>query len=823
MNDSAVITKAENKKIDDSDVGPKSTFSNCTHCGVTIIDIDKAVFNNNGNAFCCWGCETVYTILKKGNFSLINKPSASLPEYDFLDTDSFLQDYSVSVDNKKSMRFFIEGVQCTACLWIIDQIPGWVPQVENAHLNMSQNTLLVSLKEPGYFGKVASVLSALGYKAYPIKGLDEAKHFQKKENHQQLKRLGVAAACSGNIMLFSFSLYSGLKGQMAGMFGYLDLAFFLPILFYCAQPFYRNLWRSLRAGRPSIDLPIVAAVIIGFVLSLLNLIRGNENFYFDSLSILVLLLLASRYFLSRTQQTFINSSYMQTFIDSQVCQRWNDESDEYDRIPARHLNADDKVLIKEGERVPADGTVLNEWVNINPSILTGESLPQKLFKGSAIYAGTQIVAGYAKVLVKQTSGNSRIGQILKKVEEQIYNKTPLISLTDKAAQYFSIFILVAGALFFSFYINVDPTEAVKRTLALIILACPCALAFATPLTQSLALRKAAKKGYLIKNAESLEKLDHVKNVFFDKTGTLTQGQFEFLMWKSPHVEGPGNYSPDQETLDAIYSIEVYSQHPIARTLVKYLEEKCVNKLPVHSLTEIPGSGISGTINNDHYKIVSALPAENDKDDSDIISSLISIYKNGKLIASACLGDRLHSDAKETLAQLNSMGIKAHILSGDQSIPVSSVAKKLQISNEHSSSNLVPEEKSEIINNVPDSLMVGDGANDSLAMSSDTVSIAVQGSVESCLVAADIYVTREGVSPVKDLILLSKNSFGVIKRNLVFSFVYNFAGGLAALLGYISPLTAAILMPVSSLVVLSSSAMGTKFLRKFNKINYSLNN
>ncbi|MGR3293621.1 MAG: heavy metal translocating P-type ATPase metal-binding domain-containing protein [Candidatus Scalindua sp.] len=823
MNDSAVITEVENKQVDKSAVSLKDTGSNCTHCGIAITDEEKAVFSNNGDAFCCWGCETVYKILKKGGFSLINRPSTSLPEYDFLDTDSFLKDYSISVDNKKGMRFFIEGIQCTACLWIIDQIPDWIPQVENARLNMSQNTLFVSLKEPGYFGKVASVLSALGYKAYPIKSLDEAKHFQKKENHQQLMRLGVAAACSGNIMLFSFSLYSGLKGQMAGLFGYLNLAFFLPILFYCAQPFYRNLWRSLKAGRPSIDLPIVAAVVIGFALSLLNLIRGNNDFYFDSLSILIFLLLASRYLLSRTQQTFINSSYMQTFIDSQVCQRWNSESNEYDKIPARQLNVDDKVLIKEGERIPADGIVLNEWVNINPSILTGESLPQKLFKDSVIYAGTQVVAGYAKILVKQTAGNSRIGQILKKVEEQIYNKTPLISLTDKAAQYFSIFILAAGALFFTFYMNVDLTEAVKRTLALIILACPCALAFATPLTQSLSLRKASKKGYLIKNAESLEKLNYVKNAFFDKTGTLTQGQFEFLKWKSPYLEESGNFSPDQETLNAIYSIEVYSQHPIARTLVKHLEGKCVKKLPVHSLTEIPGSGISGTIGNDYYKIVSALPDENDSDDSDIISSLISIYRNGKLIAFACLGDRLHSDAKQTIAQLNTMGIKTHILSGDKSIPVSSVAKKLHIANEQSSSNLIPEKKNEIIKKFSHSLMVGDGANDSLAMSTDTVSIAVQGSVESCLVAADIYVTREGVSPVKDLILLSRNTFGVIKRNLVFSFVYNFAGGLAALLGYISPLTAAILMPVSSLIVLSSAAFGTKFLREFNKINFSLNN
>jgi Cu+-exporting ATPase len=795
----------------------------CTHCGIVILDRDSAIYSNNGDAFCCWGCETVYKILKKGGFSLINKPSTSLPEYDFLDTEAFLKDYSVTVNNKKGMRFFIEGIQCTACLWIIDQIPNWVPQVETVHLNMSQNTLFVSLKEPGFFGKVASVLSALGYKAYPIKTLDEAKYFQKKENHQHLKRLGIAAACTANIMLFSFSLYSGLQGQMANVFKYLNFAFFIPILFYCAQPFYSNLWRSLKAGRPSIDLPIVAALVIGFVLSVFNLVQGNEAFYFDSLSVLIFLLLASRYLLSRTQQSFINNSYLQTFIESQVCQRWNNENYEYEKTPARLLNINDKVLIREGERIPADGTVLNDGVNINPSILTGESLPQKLFKGSDIYAGTQVVSGAAEILVTHTSGNSRIGKILKKVEEQIYNKTPLISLTDKASQYFSISILIIGAVFFSFYINIDLAEAVKRTLALIILACPCALAFATPLTQSLSLRKASKKGYLIKNAESLEKLSYVKNAFFDKTGTLTQGYFEFLRWASPNKEESNNFSPDQETLNAIYSIEVYSQHPIARTLVKHIEERCTKKLPIHSLKEIPGSGISGSIGDDHYKIISALPDDVDKDDSDIVSSLISIYKNGNIVAYAYLGDKLHSDAKQTIVNLNNLGIKTFILSGDKSIPVSSVAKKLRIANEQVSPNLFPEKKNEIIKNFPNSLMVGDGANDSLAMSSDTVSIAVQGSVESCLVAADIYVTKEGVFPVEDLILLSKNTFAIIKRNLIFSLIYNFAGGLAALLGYISPLTAAILMPVSSLAVLCSSVVGTKFTRGFNKIKFSLNN
>lgn len=817
-----MITDIENKQTE-STVRLNVKKAICTHCGITISDRDNVIHSSNGNVFCCWGCETVYRILKKGGVSLINRPSASLPEYDFLDTESFLKEYSVTINNKKGMRFFIEGIQCTTCLWIIDQIPNWVPQVERVHLNMSQNTLFVTLKKPGFFGKVASVLTALGYKAYPIKTLDEAKHFQKKENHRQLKRLGIAAACTANIMLFSFSLYSGLQGQMANIFKYLNISFFIPILFYCAEPFYSNLWRSLKAGRPSIDLPIVAAVIVGFVLSLFNLIQGNEAFYFDSLAVLIFLLLASRYMLSRTQQSFLNNSYLQTFIESQVCRRWNKKHHAYEKIPAKQLSVNDKVLIREGERVPVDGIVLNDGVDINPSILTGESLPQKLFKGSDIYAGTQVISGSAEILVAHTSNNSRIGKILKKVEEQIYNKTPLISLTDKAAQYFSISILIVGAVFFSFYINIDLTEAVKRTLALIILACPCALAFSIPLTQSLSLRKASKKGYLIKNAESLEKLSYVKNAFFDKTGTLTRGCFEFLKWRSPNLKESNNFYPDQETLSAVYSIEVFSQHPIARALVMHLEEECVKKLPTHSLEEIPGSGISGSIGDDHYKIISAVPDDDDKEDSDIVSSLISIYKNGNIVAFACLGDKLRNDAKQTIANLNNLGIKTFILSGDKSIPVSSVAKKLCIANDQISPNLFPEKKNEIIKNYPDSLMVGDGANDSLAMSSDTVSIAVQGSVEACLVAADIYVTKEGVSPVEDLILLSKNTFAIIKRNLFLSFIYNSTGGFAALSGYISPLTAAILMPVSSLAILCSSVVGTKFIRRFNKTDFSLNN
>ncbi|WP_347273409.1 heavy metal translocating P-type ATPase [Candidatus Kuenenia sp.] len=794
---------------------PPYSYSDCVHCGKTIAKKEDAIINANGAIFCCWGCETVYSILKKEHFSLINKPHAGSSEYDILDNESFLRDYSVLQDGRQGMRFFVEGVQCTSCLWIIDQIPHWIPEVETVHLNMSQNTLFVSLKSPGFFGKVVSTLAALGYKTYPIRNTGEARHFQKKENHRHLMRLGVAGACAGSIMLYSFALYSGLTGPMAQVFQYINLAFFLPVLFYCARPFYINLWRSFRAWRPSIDLPIVLAVAIGFVLSLLHLIQGRQDFYFDSLSVLIFLLLASRYLLSRTQQKFLNSSYLLSFFEAQICRRWNEGRHAYEKVSASHLNTGDKILVNEGERIPADGEMINDWVNINPSVLTGESLPQKLFKGAKIYAGTKVVSGYAEILIEHTTGGSRIGRILKKVEEQIYNKTPLISLTDKAAHYFTLFILSLGMLFFLFYSVIDIAEAVRRTLALIILACPCALAFATPLTQSLSLKKASKKGYLIKNAESLEKLSRVKNVFFDKTGTLTQGQFEFLKWKSLQSGESVNFVPDTITLNAIYSIETHSQHPIARALVKQLEKVCDVKLPVCSLKEIPGKGISGTVEDNHYKLISALP-DDGNDDSGIIASTVAIYRNELLVAYACLGDKLRKDAKETITALKKSGIKPHIVSGDNDSTVRNVAKKLELADDSIYAGVSPEEKSTIVNTVSNALMVGDGVNDALAMSSCSIGIAVQGSVEASLVAADIYSAKEGVSPVLDLILLSKNTLSIIKRNLVISFLYNFAGGIAALFGVISPLVAAILMPVSSLVILLSTVAGTKFTRKFNK-------
>ncbi|MDR4507090.1 MAG: heavy metal translocating P-type ATPase [Candidatus Brocadiaceae bacterium] len=804
------------QKIFEDTVKLQNTNSNCSHCGIVIPHKSTVISGTNDTVFCCWGCETVYHIVHKQKFSLVNKPYPDSSGYDFLDNEAFLKDYLIQSHDKHGMRFFIEGIQCTSCLWIIEQIPDWIPQVESTHLNMSQKTLFVSLKEPGYFGKVVSTLAALGYRTYPIKNLEEAKVFHRRENHQQLMRLGVAAACTGNIMLVSFSLYSGLKDQMAMVFQYLNLAFFLPILFYCAHPFYRTFWRSLKTRRPSIDVPIIVAVIIGFGLSVLNLVRGNKDFYFDSLSVLVVLLLASRYFLNRTQQALAGSSHLQSFLKSQICQRWSNAIQAYEKVPASQLQEGDTVLIKKGDRIPADGIVTNEWVNINPSILTGESLPQKLLKGSRIFAGTQVISDSAEIVVKHTVGDSRIGEILKKVEEQVQTKTPFISFTDKAAQFFTIFVLTLGTVFFLFYAMIDPEEAVRRSLALIILACPCALAFAIPLTQSISLRKASKKGYLIKNAESLEKLGQVKNAFFDKTGTLTQGLFEFIGWRSPTRNGPNTFFPDHELLNAVYSIEIHSQHPVARSLVKHLEKGEIKRLPVRSLKEIPRAGISGMAGENTYKILSASLGEPDDGNSDIIASVVSIYKNGGIAAYACLGDTLRNDAKQTVLHLKHMGIKSHILSGDKKIPVAIVAKKLCLESEQTASNLFPEEKDNIIKRTPQSLMVGDGVNDALAMSSDAVSIAVQGSVESSLLAADIYLTKEGVFPVVDLILLSKHTLTVIKRNLAFSFAYNFTGGMAALFGYISPLTAAILMPVSSLAVLASSVFGTKFLRRFNK-------
>jgi Cu2+-exporting ATPase/Cu+-exporting ATPase len=393
----------------------------------------------------------------------------------------------------------------------------------------------------------------------------------------------------------------------------------------------------------------------------------------------------------------------------------------------------------------------------------------------------------------------------------VLGRTPLVSFTDRIAQWFSVAVLVVAGVFALAYSLVDVGEAINRALALVILACPCALALATPLTQSLALRKAAKAGCLVKKAEAFEKLVQIRNAFFDKTGTLTHGELEvYEWWPAP---------PNGSERAIIHQLEAESSHPVARLLAEHVAAQGMDQaVQVENISEAVGQGVEGTCNGDHYQLKAVNDEVEDEEDGPEPSAhtTVGLYKNDRLQKAVSLSDRVRDTACNAVTRFRRRRVSVHLLTGDAPRPAIAVAAGVGIDAALVYARQSPEEKRDILRRHTRSLMIGDGVNDSVALADAHVSVAVHGSMEASFKAADIYLTEPGLRPLADLLDLSHATIAIIKRNLIFSLFYNTTFGALALLGFVTPLVAAVLMPLSSVTVILSSVIGNRFWRRFNR-------
>ncbi|MCB0419377.1 MAG: heavy metal translocating P-type ATPase [Bdellovibrionales bacterium] len=738
----------------------------------------------------------------------LQQPTPS-SDWAYLDSQQFREKFT-SPSEPFVMRFYVEGVGCSKCLAKIENLKRSYSQVVEASMDMSKNILRLKITPQGSFAQFILGLENLGYKAHPIsEGQDQSK-LQSLENRKMLKRIGVAAFCTGNIMLFAISSYGGVSGLIEKYFNWLSLFLAIPVLSYSATPFYKSLWLAIKDRRPSIDLPIVAALLIGFSLSAYHTFIDHGDVYFDTLTTLVFLLLSARYFLKRIQQSYLSSSFFLPFLNLDKVRIWDEALNRFEMFPLEKVQSGQRLLVLKGEKVPVDGTALITGAPafINNAFLTGESLPVKVNAKDSVYAGAELVSAQLEIEVTATGENTRLGSLFEKMEEEVLRRTPLLTLTDKLAKWFTVTTLTMGALFFAYYATIDLTEATRRSLALVILACPCALALATPLTQSLSLLKAAKLGYVIKTAEVLEKLRHVTQIAFDKTGTLTEGRFQWISWI---VREPTN-----EELQLIYALEANSHHPIAKAYLAKVESSNSSSLEICDWKEVHGRGVEAKYQKDRYEIHALDEDHYDKQLGN--TTQVGFYKNDELQFAAAFGDQIRSDSKELISRLKKLGFNIHLLSGDSEQPVTSVAEQIKVPTKNAHAQMTPESKLEWIKSqTPKTIMVGDGANDAAALAASYLSVAVQGSMEVSLHAADIYLSKSGVTPIYHLLRLGQDTMNVVYRNLGFSLVYNLVGGVAALLGYVNPLVAAILMPISSLCVLASSVWGTKYLRRLSTL------
>jgi Cu2+-exporting ATPase len=629
-----------------------------------------------------------------------------------------------------------------------------------------------------------------------------------------LIRIAVAGALAGNVMLLAFALYGGhfhgIDDTYRRAFRWLSMLLTVPAVAWCALPFLRGAFGAFRTRTLHMDLPIAIGIAAGFIQGSLNTIFDRGEIYFESVTALIFFLLAGRFVQTSQQRAAANASELLFSLSPTTARRLADGAVE--EVPVEALVSGDRVEVRSGETVPADGLVVDGRSNLDRSLLTGESRPEPIRPGSPIHAGTLNITAPIVLQVETTGEATRVGRLMGLVEESARRKAPTILLADRLSGWFVAAVVVLAAATFVYWLPRQPDEAVEHAVALLIVSCPCALGLATPLAVSAALAAAARRGLLVKNGEALEVLARQGIMVLDKTGTMTEGQMRLLSW----------YGED-ELKPVVRAIEEGSNHPVAVALVEALPSR--PGLKTHEVVTT-SSGVTARVNHHAYAVGSlefvrsATGRELPKTLEAVAeqaatagSTPVVVAVDGRPAAVACLGDPLRGDAPDFIRQVDRLGWQPRLLSGDHAKVVATVADQAGIAQHRARGGVSPEGKVEAVRAAlleDQVVMVGDGVNDAAALAAATVGIGVHGGAEAALAAADIFVQRPGLAPLLELISGARRTVTVIRRNFAFSLTYNVIAAATAMSGHMSPILAAILMPLSSITVVVSSYRSKTF-------------
>lgn len=658
-------------------------------------------------------------------------------------------------------------------------------------VDLAYQTAVVELKtETDSFAKVAEAIQALGYKAIPLQFQDDSSEVWKKESRKDLIRIAIGGFCAGNIMLLSFGVYFGLEGELKTIFEWLQFLLYLPIVSFVAFPFYKGFYQGLKEKNFSIDGPMAVASFLGFSFSTFNLVRGQGSVYFDSTSGFLFLILATRYFQKRTRFEYLRflkpQSLMETFkARVKVLDDWI-------WVPSNQLQKNQIVLVKKDEWIPADGFIISDKAVLDLSVLDGESRPCQVQNGFPIKAGARLISDSVEMKVEKSGSETVLGQLLATLKVSTIDDTESSIISNKASQWLLGIVLIFASLLLVFGAFVNFENYFERAFALLVLACPCAMAFGTPLAFSFSMRKAQEKGILVKSGRVFENLKELHTVFLDKTGTLTSRLWEIS--DSSLNEVPDFYK------QVILSLEASSQHPVAFALREIWSSAVLCPILANELPLVAANGVSGRINGQIWKFISISGNE---------QKWFGLYQDEALVWKFQLRSQIRTGVQSLVQYFKNLGLKVVLLSGDSKQETKRIAGMIGISKRNVFAELSAIEKAEFIKITPNSIMIGDGANDSLALQSAKVGVAVLGGVDLALKSADVLLLNEDISSIKSLFEISFLARRQIKRNLLMALAYNSIGGLAAIFGFINPFIAALLMPISSICILAFTWWGIR--------------
>lgn len=800
----------------------RSTRVRCAHCGLP--SPRPAV--ESEPSFCCQGCQGAYQLIRgwglEEYYDLRDAPSkdqqveatASQSFADLDDPTLLGRSAPFPIDHDGGRKLFksrlsISGLHCVACVWLIERaserIDGW----HSSTVNMQTRTIDV-VSDPTLIrlSQIAEFLCRLGYRVSALR--DEQVEANRLDDSQRmLVDIAVAGFCAANAMWIAIALYAGEFSGMA--MGHAQLLRIAGVVLgslavvFPGRVFFRSAWASWTARTPHMDLPVAVGLSAGLSASVYGLFDSSSDVYFDSIACLVFFLLVGRWIQMRQQrragEAVADLIRMSPMVASRV-----EPSGAFTRVPVDTLSVGDWVRVNPGESIPVDGVVVSGDSSVDRSLLTGESRPIEVHPGSEIEAGTENLQSVLVVRTTAAASDTRFAALTRAVADAAQSRTPVVQLANRVGGWFVIVVLILAAITAGIWLDREPSRAISSVVALLIVACPCALALATPLALAVAIGRLARQRVLIRDGDCLERITHPGIILFDKTGTLTEGRMRVTHWYG-----------EKDALLATAAIELAINHPIARALCDYASDQGVDVEPAEEIQQTVGRGVAGTVNGHRYLIGSSRIAIEHgvqinsqwRDRAELIvskdSSPIVVVCGDELVAMFAVADPIRADAASVLRYFAAHGWQIGMLSGDDQSTVDHVARTLGVEAKMARGELMPSEKLAAIKEASENgpvVMVGDGVNDAAALAAADVGIAIQGGAAASLNAAQVMIADGRLDKLTQLSDAAHRTRQSIQQNFAISIGYNVFAVILAMTGMITPLLAALLMPLSSVSVLA---------------------
>lgn len=688
------------------------------------------------------------------------------------------------------MELAIDGIACGACIARVEGAVKQVPGVTEARLNFTNRRLHVAWAEGAV--KPAEILQALeasGYHGHPFMPLF-AEQEEALKARRLMRGLAVAGFATMNIMLLSVSVWSGnvtdITPETRDFFHWASALIALPAAAYAGRPFFASAWRALRSRAVNMDVPISLGVILALTMSLVETANHAEHAYFDSALMLLFFLLVGRTLDHAMRRKTRAVAGNLAALKADTAHRFM--GDELVRVPVAVLKAGDRLLVKPGERVPADGTVLRGNSEIDESIVTGETARRRIGPGNTVYAGCTNYSGALTLQVTAAGGTSLIDEIEKLLDKAAGAKSRTMRLADRAARIYAPVVHLTAALTFIGWLVAGASihDALITAIAVLIITCPCALALAIPAVQVVASGALFRSGVILNAGDAIERLAGIDTVVFDKTGTLTL----------PEPRVVNVTSLDSELLQAAARLALSSRHPLAVALSR----EAITRTPFDGAVEHPGQGVCAIVEAVEMRLGSPEFC-NVVETHKSIASMIC-FRHGNRTSLIEIAQSLRSDAVEVVQSLRERGLDLCILSGDRAESVAPVAKALGI--ESWQAGLKPADKIARIEEWKAHgcriAMVGDGLNDAPSLAAAYVSLSPISAADLTQAQADAVFLGEKLRPVLDAITIASRARSLMTENLWLAVIYNAIAVPVAIAGAVTPLIAALAMSGSSLLV-----------------------